>query len=199
MTSGLGISIGSIYSFGDYGKLLNNIYVGSVMVVAFVMAILGSIMFEETRSSKKRSSSTTFRGLSFVVLLLICITGYLMYYENSTDDVQSSSRNGWISLDQETRRDLQNDHECCGWENEKDNVALPCRTVAGGCKDFIVDDLSFRVDVLRSILRLQIASQVFALIFVCFLFSYFSDFLCLSVSLSLFFSCMSVSVPHAVS
>ena len=157
------------------------------MVVAFVMAILGSIMFEETRSSTKRSSWTTFRGLSFVLLLLICITGYLIYYENSTNDVQSSSRNGWISLDQETRRDLQNDHECCGWENEKDNVALPCRTVAGGCKDFIVDDLSFRVDVLRSILRLQIASQVFALIFVCFLFSCFSDFLCLSVCLSLFF------------
>mgnify|MGYP007000106552 len=68
--SGLGILMGSIYSLGDYGKLLNNIYVGSVMVVAFVMAILGSIMFEETRSSTKRSSWTTSRGLSFVLLLL---------------------------------------------------------------------------------------------------------------------------------
>lgn len=167
MISGLGITVGSIYSVGDYGKLLNNIYVGSVMVVAFVMAIIGSIMYEETHSSEKRSGSRTFRCLSFVILLLIGITGYLMYYENSTDDVHSSSRSGWISLDQETRRDLQSNHGCCGWENERDNVALPCRTVAGGCKDFIVDDLSFRVDVLRSILRLQIASQFFALIFVC--------------------------------
>jgi len=167
VVSALAIVVGALYSLGDYGKLLNNIYVGSVMGVGFVMALVGSISFEETRAKKKGSSSRTFRFLNVTLFLLFGVTAYLIYYENSTDDVQISSRTGWVSLDQETRRDIQSEHMCCGWNDERDNVALPCRTVAGGCKDFIVDDLTFRVDVLRSILRLQIASQLFALIFGC--------------------------------
>lgn len=125
------------------------------------MALLTSLSVDATRLLLPRMY------LVHVSLLVITIIGSAVANAQFNEiDESSSSREEWILLDDETRRALQERHECCGWSDPRDNVALPCATDVGGCQPSIDAVLNDRSIVLRDIARVALAVQIIALVWV---------------------------------
>jgi len=156
----VGISYGALYSLGDLGKLLNSFYPTYILAISGIMALAAAINSDATRLLMARMY---FTYISLLISLLV-VNIVLADYEKEDDDIHADSRTNWIALDTDTKRNLQEDYACCGWETSTDNAVLPCASGLDGCKSPLSEKLNDRIDTINSFMGWTIAAEVVALI-----------------------------------
>jgi len=158
----IGIGFGAFCSSGNLGKLMHNFYPVNIMCVGGGMAILAAFNFDSTRLFMPRAFYV------YTVLLggLLGLSMYLQSYESGTEELRSENRNGWVLLDPHTRRELQDDYECCGWSGVEDNAVMPCPTLyKESCDSALVWELDQRKDVQERVMQGMVGSQILAFLF----------------------------------
>eukprot|EP00939_MAST-03C_sp_MAST-3C-sp1_P002468 g2468.t1 len=156
----VGISYGFTYSLGDLGKLLNSFYPTYMLTVSGFAALIAAVNFDATRLNLPRM----YLIHVMMLLALLIVNVVLADYEEEDEDVQTDNRDNWITLTEDTKRSLQGEYQCCGWETVTDNPALPCTLGLGPCKPILVPELNDRVDSVNSFMGCMVAFEVLAII-----------------------------------
>jgi hypothetical protein len=161
---GIATLIGAGVVIGDeVGKISGKGISTGLMLIGALIMFLAAAGAQATREAELTKCALYY----VVVLTFVCMaTAVLCLLVFRVEESKENLSNGWDTANIETRRDIQEQLECCGFDKVIDRVSLPC-TFTRACEPELGAKVESRMEYMKTFAFMLLGVQIIGLVLTC--------------------------------
>jgi hypothetical protein len=161
---GIATLIGAAVVIGDeVGKISGKGISTGLMLIGALIMFLAAAGAQATREAELTKCALYY----VLILTFVCMaTAIMCLLVQRVEESKENLSNGWDIANIETRRDIQEQLSCCGFNKVVDRVSLPC-TYTRPCEPELILKVEARMDYMKTFSFCLLAIEVIGLILTC--------------------------------